>query len=717
MAKAEELGRLLKIERVREDSAVRGRSHSVKYPLNLRASRGSRINFYFRETYLQKMRYLFRLSVTVILVCLATFNSTAQDIYVLHDSVTTHRLDSRVEIMLDPTREASFDHVMNPMYQQKFRKAEGNLTFGYLKANIWLRIKLKAEHPGKEWFLEIPAPFLEYVDFYQWTGNNWDHSESGYYRPQHVRAQPHTGHALPLKFAPDATATVYIRIAGDSPKTFPLFVTEKETFVQQSRAEDFGYGIFFGILIVMFFYNLFIFLALRQVTYLLYISTIIFTFLIFSSASGYAGLYLWPEHPALNFWAGRMSLPLQGIAVALFTIRFLEVKKYSRIMYYVVVSLIPLSVLAAILILTGVLSSAGNNLITLGVIIYMTAGIVCRIKGNVAANYFIMAWTIYLIGGLFLTLRNSGVLPYNFLTTHFVEIGAALETIIIAFALAARYRRLRIEKEEAQNLALKLQQETTEKLEVKVQERTEQLSKLNENLRKTLETNKIQTQIIEEKNAELDSFFYRISHDLKGPISSLRGLSSLARMDVKDQTALSYLEKQEKQVDRLDHIINGLINLTRLNQSHLEKTLIDFHKLTDDCIQSFQTHPKFRYIDFRKHIDPDLAFHSEWTLMNAIVQNLVENAIKYSSDENPFVRIKITKVTDHLTLEVEDNGQGIPPEHQSRIFEMFYRATQNTSGSGLGLYILKRSVDRLRGAIDMTSQEHKGSTFIVTLPY
>lgn len=662
------------------------------------------------------MRHLFRLFVTAGFVCLATLNSTAQEVYALTESHTTHRVDTRVEIMLDHTREASFEDIMTPMYQQKFQKAESNLTFGYLKANIWLRLKLKSDN-AREWFLEIPAPFLEYVDFYQWNGEQWTHSESGYYRPQRVRAQPHTGHALPLAFAPDSLATVYIKIAGDSPKTFPLFIIEKNTLMQGWRAEDVGYGIFFGILIVMFFYNLFIFVALRQVTYLLYIITIIFTFFIFSSASGYAGLYLWPDHPQLNFWAGRMSLPFQGIAVALFTIRFLEVKKYSRIMYYVVLSLIPLSILAAILLVTGTLSSAGNNLITLGVIVYMTAGIVCRIRGNVTANYFIMAWTIYLIGGLFLTLRNSGFFPYNFLTTHFVEVGAALETVIIAFALAAHYRRLRVEKEDAQILALKLHLENTEKLEVKVQERTEQLSKLNENLRKTLETNKIQTQIIEEKNAELDSFFYRISHDLKGPISSLRGLSSLARMDVHDQTALSYFEKQQKQVDRLDHIINGLINLTRLNQSHLEKTLIDFHKLTDDCIQSFQAHPKFRFIDFRKQIEPDLGFHSEWTLMNAILQNLVENAIKYSGEEEPFVRIRISKVTEHLTLEVEDNGQGIPPEHQSKIFEMFYRATHNTSGSGLGLYILKRSVDRLRGAIDMTSQERKGSTFTVTLPY
>jgi signal transduction histidine kinase len=428
-------------------------------------------------------------------------------------------------------------------------------------------------------------------------------------------------------------------------------------------------------------------------------------------------MYLWPDHPVMNYYAGRLSLPFQAIAVALFTIRFLEVRRYSVAMYYIVASLFPLSVIAGILFITGLLPSAGNNLISIATVIYMAAGIVCRVRGNVNANYFIAAWAVYFVGGLLLTLRNSGVFPYNFATTHFVEIGAALETVIIAFALAERYRRLRIEKEEAQVLALKLQQDTTEKLEAMVTARTDELSKVNDSLRDTLEMNRLQTKVIEEKNAELDSFFYRISHDLKGPIASLRGLSHLSRMDVTDETALGYIDKKYQQIDRLDHIISGLINLTRLNQSIPEKTPIDFHKLTLECIQSFQALPNFRTIDFRMKIDDELEFFSEWTLLNAIVQNLIENAIKYSRDQDPFVQVSVSRANGSLILKVEDNGQGILPEHQSRIFDMFYRATHTAAGSGLGLYILKRSVDRLKGTIAIRSAENAGSTFTVTLPY
>jgi hypothetical protein len=116
-------------------------------------------------------------------------------------------------------------------------------------------------------------------------------------------------------------------------------------------------------------------------------------------------------------------------------------------------------------------------------------------------------------------------------------------------------------------------------------------------------------------------------------------------------------------------------------------------------------------------IQPDVEFSSEWTLLNAIMQNLIENAIKYSSGDSPYVEIRVSEQDDHVILEVEDNGQGIPDHHQSKIFEMFFRATNNASGSGLGLYILKRSVDRLNGTVELKSQVNEGSTFTVRLPH
>ena len=640
----------------------------------------------------------------------------SQQVNLLADPSKYYRLDQNIEVYVDSTNSMDIHQISSKAFNPKFTK-RGNLTFGYLKDAIWIRVITKdLTSINSIWYLEIPAPFIEYVDFYQVNSKGeWNLTEAGYYRPQHLREVQHTGHVLPLKFQKDSISTVYIRITGQSPKTFPLYIVDKQTFIEKTRWQDLGYGIFFGILIVMFFFNFFIYLMLRQRNYLLYVTTIIFTFLIFVSASGYAGRFLWPESPELNFYAGRLTLGLFTMFLSTFTISFLQVKQYSKLLYYLLIALIILGPISMLLTSLGILSSAGNNLISISIVIYLTTGIVCRIKGNKVANYFIAAWSIYFVGGLLLTLRNSGYFDFNFWTTHFVEIGAALETIIIAFGLAYQYRILRKEKEEAQNLALELQLQTTERLEEKVSERTLELSRINTELQQSLLRNQAQTRIIEEKNSELDAFFYRISHDLKGPVSSLIGLFNVAKMEVTDKTALDYFDKQHKQVDRLNNVIHGLINLTKLNANDVKKTPINFNKLVDECISSFQANENFDKIKFIKNIE-SIQFNSEWTLINTILQNLIENGIKYASRNEPFVKIEIRSIENELVILVSDNGHGISVEHHSRIFDMFYRATEHATGSGLGLYILKRSVDKLSGSIEVLSEPGNGSTFKVTLP-
>ncbi|MBN8578406.1 MAG: sensor histidine kinase [Cytophagales bacterium] len=649
--------------------------------------------------------------VLVAVLMLAFGQSNAQAIE-LADTTSIYRVDLQTGVLIDSAQNLTFEKVVNI----PFAPSKGNLTFGYLKKPIWLKITTYNLKPSAAWYLEIPAPFLEYVDFYQKTSGGYRHTRSGYYVAQSERAFAHTNHVLPLQFDSLNQSEVYIRITGLSPKTFPVYIMNMEVFHNKTRTDDLWYGVFFGILLIMFFYNFFIYLSLRQNTYLLYMGTIVCTFLIFASASGYAGRFFWPEHPHINFYTGRLSLGALSTILAIFTIRFLQVKKYSRFMYYVLLSLLPLSVLAVALVALKGLSSAGNNLISISTVLFITTGIVCRVKGNATATYYIAAWTIYFIGGLLLTLRNSGVFDFNFWTTHFVEIGAALETSIIAFALGDQYRRYKREKEEIQLQALRLQQSTNELLEKKVKERTEDLLKVNRELLANLATIQKQAEIIETKNHELDGFFYRISHDLKGPISSLLGLTHLARVDIKEPLALEYFERQHAQVTRLNQIIRGLIELTRLNNTALFKESVNFEHLVETCISSLSSLSRFEKIKFIKEIEPGIEFEAEWVMLNAILQNLIENSIKYSSDVNPYVRIRIYKQDKTVRLVVADNGLGIAEEHQARIFEMFYRATHSAAGTGLGLYILKRSVDRLKGSVDIRSKEGEGSTFTVILP-
>jgi nitrogen-specific signal transduction histidine kinase len=231
------------------------------------------------------------------------------------------------------------------------------------------------------------------------------------------------------------------------------------------------------------------------------------------------------------------------------------------------------------------------------------------------------------------------------------------------------------------------------------------------------EVQRSKTEIIEKKNAELDSFFYRVSHDLKGPISSLLGLHNLVKLEIKDENAKQYFEMYQSQIMRINNIVMDLINITRMNHAASNLVKIDFDLLVTECIEAYHYLHNYSIIKFIREVDPNIEFYSEWAIINTILQNLIENAIKYANPDNdPFVKIVIAQEDSSIRIMVEDNGVGIAPDYQAKIFDMFFRANDHVEGTGLGLYILKRAVERLRGEIKFHSEVGVGSAFVITLP-
>ncbi len=238
-----------------------------------------------------------------------------------------------------------------------------------------------------------------------------------------------------------------------------------------------------------------------------------------------------------------------------------------------------------------------------------------------------------------------------------------------------------------------------------------------ETLEREAKIQKEKAQIIEHKNQDLDAFFYRISHDLKGPITSLIGLDYRVRDEISDTKVLRYMDEFKTQVYRMNNILDELIKITRLDHEDTEKRVIDFKKMIEECIQSFQYAPNFSKIKFEVQVEDAINFAGEWSLINTILQNLIENAIKYSNydQSTPSISIKVRQ-SAKLEILIKDNGVGIPDEVQTRMFQMFYRGQSHLPGSGLGLYILKRAVEKINGEIKVHSKVGEGSIFHILLP-
>ncbi|PCH96341.1 MAG: hypothetical protein COB85_03645, partial [Bacteroidetes bacterium] len=220
------------------------------------------------------------------------------------------------------------------------------------------------------------------------------------------------------------------------------------------------------------------------------------------------------------------------------------------------------------------------------------------------------------------------------------------------------------------------------------------------------------------KNSELDTFVYRASHDLRSPIASIQGLVHLALKEVKDKAALKYFDLIGTAIAKQDEILEDLTQVTIIRQGEVELKSFKPKPFIEEIVRSFKEHAIFQRAKFQIKDNTTKNIISDERLLKTILRNLIENALKYrkSKSQNSFVNISIAQGADNVKITIEDNGMGIPEKYQEKIYDMFFRATQLKSGTGLGLYIVKSALEKLDGSIKVESKEKVGTTFTLNIP-
>lgn len=218
---------------------------------------------------------------------------------------------------------------------------------------------------------------------------------------------------------------------------------------------------------------------------------------------------------------------------------------------------------------------------------------------------------------------------------------------------------------------------------------------------------------------ELETFIYKVSHDMRSPIANILGLVNLASTEIKDtDEAKKYFKIVKQQTERLDTILKILLETTRIRKGEKTIHLINFSTIVDEVIKSLEFINGFKDIAFEVKNSVNQKFYSDKFLIISLFQNLIDNAIKYRKEniDNAFIKISVEDENGGVKISVTDNGIGIPGHLQQEVFKMFYRATDKASGSGLGLYTVNHTVKKLGGHISLFSEEKVGTTFIVYLP-
>ncbi|MEP2770949.1 MAG: ATP-binding protein [Fulvivirga sp.] len=280
--------------------------------------------------------------------------------------------------------------------------------------------------------------------------------------------------------------------------------------------------------------------------------------------------------------------------------------------------------------------------------------------------------------------------------------------------LKDQFKEISKQKDEIQGKNIELQQSQEEILTI-----NEKLKELNQHLEKKVDqrTQKIKATLIKLKktNKELDTFIYRASHDLKGPISRIHGLTSLAKLEAIDSSNTKYYDLIERAALDMQGLLSKLSHAYEIMNKDVVFETIDIPFLLSEirnAVKFLDLGTKYTF-----NIDEKLSLQSDKYLLKIILENVIENALIFRQrNKDHEVSIMCFEENDKFHFQIADNGIGINPDHRNSIFEMFFRGSDQSKGSGLGLYITKLALDKIQGSIEMESTLYQYSKFTITIP-
>lgn len=631
-------------------------------------------------------------------------------IMILSDSATAHSEQGLVVAAGDKNRdlapylfwladvknELSFEEVKNLNHDEFNKPDKYSFSKGYTSTGYWLKFDLKfsPELIGSKWLLEIPFPLLDYVALYT-PEPNGDYSviQTGDRSPFSQRAIDTTSfvfNVTPFK----ESNTFYIHVRTQDSLQVPLFLMNQETFIKKNAAAHGLQGIYFGIMMVMVLYNLFIYISVKERSYLFYISYISCFIICQASLEGYTFEYFWPN----NTWWANVSIPFFGVLSLFFASLFareilqsrLLIPRFDKILIVVISCLfftLPIILLGSYN--AGIYASLTGAFIFFNII--LLAGLLAASKGSRTAFVFVTAWSIFLISGVITMLGMLDIIPMKYGPQAAIQIGSAIEVILLSIALADRINIIQQEKAEIEA----------------------------ESKRILLNANKQ----LANSNRLKDEFIATISHEIRTPMNGVLGSTQLLLDTPLDYNQKVYIDTINQSGQTLLEILNNILDYSKIEADKLTIELIEFdlQKVINECADFFSVISIQNRVKLfvRIHKNTPKIIKSDPLRIKQILLNLLSNAFKYTDRGQVVISVESDENSnDQLRIEVEDSGNGLTHEQQSILFQPFVQIDSSSSreqgGTGLGLAICNKLTKLLGGDIGVRSLPGKGTTFWFT---
>ncbi|MEJ0029405.1 MAG: sensor histidine kinase [Bacteroidota bacterium] len=585
-------------------------------------------------------------------------------------------------------------------------------SLGYDRGTHWYRFDVENRSSRTDWFLEIGAPLLDHVEFYSINAEGqWDLQYSGDFYKISTRAVHHKNIVFPFYMKRDTRESFYVKVVTTSAVQLPLTVFSPQGLRDNIYWKQFANGLFYGIMMIMIAYNLFLFISIRDKTILYYVFSLLTGGIVIAYFNGYGFFYLNPEFPELNRIIGSLASPLFIISSVALTRSFLELKRFN---FWLDRTLMAVGIVAALfsflkLGLGDYLTNVPIRLLSLvNFSVILVSGIYCFLKDFRPARYFLLAWGSILVLGILLLLRNVGFIEQSWLVDNSLYIGGVLQVLLISFAFGDRFSALQKENLEAKEQALLREHQENERLEREVSLRTEEIRLKNAQL--------------EESNNIKNKLFSIVSHDLRGPLISLQGILDMVSMDsLSPEDIKKFTDKVGVRLHYTADFLDNLLQWSRMQmQGETFVMMPEKFPLQHLLISSTQVlRGEADRKNIRLSVDaPAIDVYADMTMLQTVVRNLVSNALKFTY---PAGKIELTAEQQNgfVAVRISDTGIGISEENIQKLFTLHgvtKPGTQLEKGTGIGLAVCKEFVERNGGTINVKSVLGSGTTFEFTIP-
>ena len=376
----------------------------------------------------------------------------------------------------------SLEHLLSdpPEFEQSYRSED--LNFGYTQGDIWLKTELRNSSPEiQRWLVQFEYPFLDYVTLHTLRQQGIITQRSGGAVPVEQRVLAHRQVVFPLELAAFERVTLYAQVAASGSKMLNYNLITPEAFYAQNDRHNFWLATYFGMLLALGLYNLLLFFGLKERVFLHYSLFVAGFGVAILTFNGIGTLMFWSFLGENTARLVALGFTFASTMATLFAQSFLNTEVYSprwhkalsifrNYCWLAVIGslLLPIPAALHIMDITGLIAA----------LLLLICGSYCTLRRVPSARLFVLAWSLFLLGASVFALRNLGLLPANFITLYGIQIGSALEMLLLSFALAARFNKLKRQKERAQSAMLATLRKQEAVLEQKVAARTRALEHL-----------------------------------------------------------------------------------------------------------------------------------------------------------------------------------------------------------------------------------------------